>query len=379
MHNSPRSVSRLITVGITSALFASTFSAVASAESATLSKEPLKASPGRADTVGVQTTCNAKPIFFGYYRTWRDKAIQLKDDDPWKDKLQVKLTDIPEHVNMVSLFHVEDNQKSDQQFWETFHREYQPELKKRGTRVVRTVGAQLLLNKIKDKNLYGKHVEDDYKYREIARDVYNEYVVKHNLDGLDVDMELRQVEKQLNLKWQLRKIMGAFSELMGPKAPANEGKKPDHEGYKYLIYDTFDNAQTSQVGLVADLVDYVLAQTYKKDTKESVTQVWNGFRDKINSCQFMAGYAHPEENDTNRFLTAVGEVNKSGAMQVAEWKPEGGEKGGTFAYALDRDGRTYDGDDFTTLKPTDFAFTKRAIELTTGESSTDLGKPTGSR
>lgn len=193
-------------------------------------------------------------------------------------------------------------------------------------------------------------------------------------------MELRQVEKQLNLKWQLRKIMGAFSELMGPKASANEGKKPGQEGYKYLIYDTFDNAQTSQVGLVADLVDYVLAQTYKKDTKESIDRVWNGFRDKINSCQFMAGYAHPEENDTNRFLTAIGDVNTSGAMKVAEWKPDNGEKGGTFAYALDRDGRTYDeNDDLITLKPTDFAFTKRAIELTTGKTSTDLGKATGSR
>ncbi|VTQ75115.1 endo-beta-N-acetylglucosaminidase family protein [Corynebacterium pseudotuberculosis] len=379
MHNSPRSVSRLITVGITSALFASTFSAVASAEPADLSQAPLKASPGHADKVGVQTTCDAKPIFFGYYRTWRDKAIQLKDDDPWKDKLQVKLTDIPEHVNMVSLFHVEDNQKSDDQFWETFRKEYQPKLKERGTRVVRTVGAQLLLNKIKEKGLYGRSVEDDYKYREIARDIYKKYVTDHNLDGLDVDMELRKVEKRIDLQWQLRKIMGAFSELMGPKAPANEGKKPGHEGYKYLIYDTFDNAQTSQVGLVADLVDYVLAQTYDKGTKESIDQVWNGFRDKINSCQFMAGYAQPEENDTNRFLTAVGEVNKSGAMQVAEWKPDNGVKGGTFAYALDRDGRTYDGDDFTTLKPTDFAFTKRAIELTTGESSTDLGKATGSR
>nr|WP_233486541.1 hypothetical protein [Corynebacterium pseudotuberculosis] len=171
----------------------------------------LSASPGHADKVGVQTTCDAKPIFFGYYRTWRDKAIQLKDDDPWKDKLQVKLTDIPEHVDMVSLFHVEDNQKSDTHFWDTFDKEYHPTLKQRGTRVVRTVGAQLLLNKIKEKKLYGRAIEDDSKYREIARDIYKKYVTDHNLDGLDVDMELRKVEKRIDLQWQLRKIMGAFS------------------------------------------------------------------------------------------------------------------------------------------------------------------------
>lgn len=129
MHNSPRSVSRLITVGITSALFASTFSAVASAESADLSRDPLSASPGRAEKIGVQTTCDAKPIFFGYYRTWRDQAIQLKDGDKWKDNLKIKLTDIPEHVDMVSLFHVEDNQESDTRFWDTFREKYQPELK----------------------------------------------------------------------------------------------------------------------------------------------------------------------------------------------------------------------------------------------------------
>ncbi|WCV10631.1 endo-beta-N-acetylglucosaminidase family protein [Corynebacterium silvaticum] len=374
MRNFPRSVSRIVTAGLASAVLAASLSAPASAAPDTLSNKPLTASPGQADTVGEQATCAAKPIFFGYYRTWRDQAIELNDDDKWKDKLHIKLTDIPEQVNMVSLFHVEDNQKSDHRFWETFDEDYHPTLKERGTKVVRTIGAQLLLNKIKEKGLYGQAKEDDSKYREIARDVYEEYVDKHNLDGLDVDMELHHLEKRLNLKWQLRKIMGAFSELMGPKAPANAGKKPGDDRYKYLIYDTFDDAHRSQVELVADLVDYVLAQTYDKGTKESIDQVWNGFRDKINSCQFMAGYAHPEENDTNRFLTAIGDVNTSGAMQVAEWKPKlEAEKGGTFAYALDRDGRTYDGDDFTTLKPTDFAFTKRAIELTTGTSLTDLG------
>lgn len=373
MRNVPQSVSRFATVGITSAIFAASLSTVASAAPAALSNAPLAASPGQADKVGAQATCAAKPIFFGYYRTWRDKAIELNDGDKWKDKLHTKLTDIPEQVDMVSLFHVPDNQKSDQRFWETFDKEYHPTLKERGTKVVRTIGAKLLLNKIKEKGLYGQSREDDSKYREIAHEVYEEYVAKHNLDGLDVDMELREVEKYTNLRWQLRKIMGAFSELMGPKAPGNAGKKPGDDGYKYLIYDTFDNAQLAQVALVADVVDYVLAQTYDKGTEESITRVWNGFRDKINSCQFLAGYAHPEENDINRFLTAIGDVDTSGAMNVAAWKPEGGEKGGTFAYALDRDGRTYDGDDLTTLKPTDFAFTKRAIELTKGISLTDLG------
>lgn len=372
MRNFPRSVSRLVTAGLTSAVLAASLSAPALAAPGPLSNEPLTASPGQADKVGAQATCAAKPIFFGYYRTWRDKAIELNDGDQWKDKLHTKLTDIPEQVDMVSLFHVPDNQKSDQGFWETFKQEYHPMLKERDTKVVRTIGAKLLLDKIKEKGLYGRSTEDDSKYREIARDVYEEYVAKHNLDGLDVDMELREVEKYIHLKWQLRKIMGAFSELMGPKASVNAGKNPGDEGYKYLIYDTFDNAQQSQVALVADLVDYVLAQTYDKGDEESITRVWHDFRDKINSCQFLAGYAHPEENDTNRFLTAIGDVNTSGAMKVAAWKPEGGEKGGTFAYALDRDGRTYDGDDLTTLKPTDFAFTKRAIELTKGISLTDL-------
>lgn len=78
----------------------------------------------------------------------------------------------------------------------------------------------------------------------------------------------------------------------------------------------------------------------------------------------MPGYAHPEEGDTvNRFETAIGDVDSSKAMQVASWQPAGGEKGGAFVYAIDRDGRTYGEDDLNNVKETDFSFTKRGAAL----------------
>ncbi|WP_446681881.1 EndoS/ChiA family endoglycosidase [Corynebacterium diphtheriae] len=114
---------------------------------------------------------------------------------------------------------------------------------------------------------------------------------------------------------------------------------------------------------VAELVDYVLPQTYKSGGAE-IDQLWNASRNTLSSCQFVPGYAHPEEGDTvNRFETAIGDVDSSKAMEVAAWQPAGGEKGGAFVYAIDRDGRTYGEDDLNNVKETDFSFTKRGVAL----------------
>ncbi|CAB0738834.1 endo-beta-N-acetylglucosaminidase [Corynebacterium diphtheriae] len=107
----------------------------------------------------------------------------------------------------------------------------------------------------------------------------------------------------------------------------------------------------------------MLPQTYKSGGAE-IDQLWNASRNTLSSCQFVPGYAHPEEGDTvNRFETAIGDVDSSKAMEVAAWQPAGGEKGGAFVYAIDRDGRTYGEDDLNNVKETDFSFTKRGVAL----------------
>ncbi|MHC9569166.1 EndoS/ChiA family endoglycosidase [Corynebacterium diphtheriae] len=65
-----------------------------------------------------------------------------------------------------------------------------------------------------------------------------------------------------------------------------------------MIYDTFDDVERSQIRAVAELVDYALPQTYKSDGAD-IDQLWNASRNTLSTCQFVPGYAHPEEDDLN--------------------------------------------------------------------------------
>ncbi|AEX70794.1 endo-beta-N-acetylglucosaminidase [Corynebacterium diphtheriae] len=268
---------------------------------------------------------------------------------------------------MVSLFHAgNDHYQSDAEFWKTFDEVYHPELQRRGTRVVRTISATELLKETVSLRAVGAKA-DAGGYRQVAEKIKKEYVDAHNLDGLDVDMEVLHLERNWYSSradvWRIRKIMAALSELLGPKADVNQGKKKDDSAYKFLIYDTFDDVERSQIRAVAELVDYVLPQTYKSGGAE-IDQLWNASRNTLSSCQFVPRYAHPEEGDTvNRFETAIGDVDSSKAMEVAAGQPAGGEKGGAFVYAIDRDGRTYGEDNLNNVKETDFSFTKRGVAL----------------
>ncbi|WP_423237374.1 EndoS/ChiA family endoglycosidase [Corynebacterium diphtheriae] len=241
-----------------------------------------------------------------------------------------------------------------------------PELQRRGTRVVRTISTTELLKETASLRAVGAKAGAK-GYRQVAEKIKKEYVDAHNLDGLDVDMEVLHLERNWHSSradvWRIRKIMAALSELLGPKADVNQEKKKDDSGYKFLIYDTFDDVERSQIRAVAELVDYVLPQTYKNGGTE-IDQLWNASRNTLSSCQFVPGYAHPEEGDTvNHFETAIGDVDSSKAMEIAAWQPAGGEKGGAFVYAIDRDGRTYGEDDLNNVKETDFSFTKRGVAL----------------
>ncbi|WP_425306165.1 EndoS/ChiA family endoglycosidase [Corynebacterium diphtheriae] len=47
-----------------------------------------------------------------------------------------------------------------------------------------------------------------------------------------------------------------------------------------MIYDTFDDVERSQIRAVAELVDYVLPQTYKSGGAE-IDQLWNASRNTL--------------------------------------------------------------------------------------------------
>lgn len=362
MINSARWGKHLLSAGLATTMIASSF-AVPAAEAVSISdSQPFPQSPGRAKEVGPKSTCDSDPIFFAYYRTWRDKAITLKDDESPLLQPQVKLTDLPEGVNFVSLFHVPSNFKDDANFWATFKNEYHPSLKERNIKVVRTIDVSTLLKKATEKGLHGKYNEPSRGYRDAAREIYSQFVTANNLDGLDIDMEDHDLHKSINKKWQLRHMMTALSEIAGPQAIENRGRSQNDPNYKYLIFDTPSDSGKYQVGLVADLVDYVLVQTYRET--ETPQAAWNDFRDKVNSCQFLVGYSNPEENDkTNKgqFIAGIGNPEKSGAVGRAKWQPQNGIKAGTFTYAIDRDGSTYEEPSYSRLSPTDFKFAQYAI------------------
>lgn len=103
-----------------------------------------------------------------------------------------------------------------------------PELQRRGTRVVRTISTTELLKETASLRAVGAKAGAK-GYRQVAEKIKKEYVDAHNLDGLDVDMEVLHLERNWHSSradvWRIRKIMAALSELLGPKADVNQGKR----------------------------------------------------------------------------------------------------------------------------------------------------------
>lgn len=303
--------------------------------------------PTTAEIVGTQKTC-PKPIFMAYYRTWRDIKMPEYANSDLPDKNVIKMTDLPEGVDIVSLFHYANPQKIDEAgqkpFWDAVKYEYVPELHKRGTKVIRSVGVDEIF-----KEEYGLSVSaTDDVYDKAAQQMLNKFVIADGIDGFDIDMEKSLSPDEVVI---MHRAFKALSKYLGPKS--NTGK--------LLIYDTNMDMPESHVDAVAPYIDYVFAQTYGRSV-QSIANTWNTYAPYISSCQFLPGYTYPEEGDPyNRWEDAFGPVESSKAMEKAKWQPEGGEKGGIFAYAIDRDGRTYSEPDFSHILPTDFKYAKAVI------------------
>lgn len=98
---------------------------------------------------------------------WQLKPRWLSADKPNRAN-KIALTDIPKHVNMVSLFHAgNDHYQSDAEFWKTFDEVYHSELQRRGTRVVRTISAAELLKETASLRAVGAKADAE-GYRQVA-------------------------------------------------------------------------------------------------------------------------------------------------------------------------------------------------------------------
>ncbi|WP_430597712.1 endo-beta-N-acetylglucosaminidase family protein [Enterococcus sp. AZ177] len=292
----------------------------------------------------VSTQANAvqaspkEPVMMAYYRTWRDVTMPHDANSTLPDQNVTAMTDIPEGVAIVSVFHYVNPGTNQQKFWDTLRDTYVPTLHARGTRVIRTIDIREVWNVP-----HAGAIPTTEEYDRYAQQLIDTYLTPWNLDGLDIDMESSLTAKQ---EAMVAGTFKALSQHLGPNA--NTGK--------LLIYDTNkDNHSLFQK--VASYVDYLFIQAYGRPAS-SLDKTWNTYKSSVTPQQFLPGISFPEEQDHNRWNDTVEPYETSRAYSYAKWHPKEGQKGGMFVYAIDRDGKQF-GDD--TITKTDFSWTKRLI------------------
>lgn len=283
-----------------------------------------------------------EPVMMAYYRTWRDVAMPSDSNTDLPDKNVIRMTDIPADIDIVSVFHYVRPETDQQHFWDTLRDDYVPTLHERGQKVVLTVDYSVLLE-IQEETGKDSSTLTTEEYRAFAEKFVEERLTPWNLDGVDIDMEQPNLtDNEIEI---LTNVMKELSEVL----EIEEGSD------KLLIYDT--NQENHELFTkIAPYISYVFVQAYGRDVS-SLDKTWDSYKKDISSTQFLFGISFPEEQDHhNKWDDAVGEYEESRAYHYAVWQPEGGEKGGFFVYAIDRDGKEY-GDD--TITETDYSWTKR--------------------
>ena len=273
------------------------------------------------------------PLMGAYYRTWHDEASTGDDGQPHGGLN--KMSEIPAEVDLAFVF--TDWTAKDSMFWTTLKDTYVPALKKQGTRVIRTIGIRELTSErgvLYDNNhelirTAGQSEEAlSARYAEYAKIIFDEYVNKHNLDGLDIDLEQHDEPKNAAKRRaghgedpkchkqsdeieedKFLQAIGIVKELR--KIAGNDG----HGVGKLLILDTTIPAEMSRIFQeTATLWDYILVQKYgqhlaeKKDSEEdNYGQLnWKHFgRYGVKPEHFMYGFSfYEEDGDKNNNVWA---------------------------------------------------------------------------
>ncbi|MGP1612782.1 MAG: EndoS/ChiA family endoglycosidase [Catonella sp.] len=273
------------------------------------------------------------PLMGAYYRTWHDVASTGDDGKPHGGLN--KMSEIPAEVDLAFVF--TDWTAKGSIFWTTLKDTYVPKLKKQGTRVIRTIGIRELTSErgvLYDNNhelipTAGQSEEAlSARYAEYAKIIFDEYVNKHNLDGLDIDLEQHDEPKNAAKRRagqgedtkchkqsdeieedKFLQAIGIVKELR--KIAGNDG----HGVGKLLILDTTIPAEMSRIFQeTATLWDYILVQKYgqhlaeKKDSEEdNYGQLnWKHFgRYGVKPEHFMYGFSfYEEDGDKNNNVWA---------------------------------------------------------------------------
>lgn len=292
------------------------------------------ASPAGAGDPLSTTQCEAAPQTMAYYRTWRDVTVPQNANSNLPDPNVTRMTDLPAEIDVAMVFDAGATAGTD--YWPTLRDTYVPALHARGTKVVYT----LWIDKLAKADI----PLDDASYRAYAQQLVDTYVTPYGLDGIDVDVESYPQGDDLT---RAIGVFDALGELIGPKSG----------GDRIFIYDTNQTGDTPLFEAVSGNISYVLLQAYGRGVS-GMQATWETFADDVAPCRFLPGFSFYEEQDRTHWGDAEGIYDSttapsSTAYQYAIWQPEGGAKGGFFAYAVDRDGKVY-GDD--TITKTDFTW-----------------------
>ncbi|MFC9691506.1 endo-beta-N-acetylglucosaminidase family protein [Kribbella sp. NPDC056951] len=288
--------------------------------------------PAGAITAATGAQNCGTPITYGYYRQWRDVATTKPED---RAPNVQRLSEVPPEIDIVSVFATKPAEDPD--FWVALRDTYLPALHAQGTKAVFTLWI--------DDFAKAPVADNTAAYDAYAQQLYDEYIVNWGVDGIDIDVESTPSGTALT---RAAGIISALGKRIGPKSASG----------KLFIYDTNLTGSHPVFTRTSSLYNYVMLQAYGRGAS-TLQSTWQTFSSRISSCQFLPGVSFYEERGAH-WGDTLDPFETSRAASYAKWQPTGGEKGGVFAYAIDRDGKQ-PGDD--TISTTDYSWMKRLDAL----------------
>ncbi|WP_118907325.1 EndoS/ChiA family endoglycosidase [Listeria weihenstephanensis] len=315
---------------------------------------PMFSLPSRSVKAEEQIT---NKNFMVYYRAWRD--VEMKGvNTSLPDENWISMSDIPYGINVVNVFsYVPPGQEElAKPFFDKLKTEYGPELHARGVKLIRGFDYSKLLTVPHAGSFPTEKEFDDY-----AKALLEELMTPWGLDGLDIDMETHPSAADVKIS---DGVIKALSKYIGPKA--NNGT--------LFLYDT--NAETmAPFENVSDSFDMLAYQQYGSGTDRTAMSS-NAYAPYISKDKFLPGLTFPEEQDRNRWYDTKLPYEDSNMYQLAKYVREN-DLSGMFLYAFDRDGKTYNEPDISSVSPSNLLWTKTAILEVNGysvESAKELAK-----
>ncbi|EUJ25494.1 EndoS/ChiA family endoglycosidase [Listeria cornellensis] len=315
---------------------------------------PMFSLPSRSVQAEEQVT---NKNFLVYYRAWRD--VEMKGvNTSLPDENWISMSDIPYGINIVNVFsYVPPGQEElAKPFFDKLKTEYGPELHARGVKLIRGFDYSKLLTVPHAGSFPTEKEFDDY-----AKALLDELMIPWGLDGLDIDMETYPSPADVKIS---DGVIKALSKYIGPKA--NNGT--------LFLYDT--NAETmAPFENVSDSFDMLAYQQYGSGTDRTEMSS-NAYAPYIAKDKFLPGLTFPEEQDRNRWYDTKLPYEESNMYQLAKYVREN-DLSGMFLYAFDRDGKTYNEPDISSVSPSNLLWTKTAILEVNGysvESAKELAK-----